>query len=316
MKNTLFVILAMSCLMSAVTFVVGADRAANDTDRELAADLELLQGSWELLHGNEGKGEPNTRSVKTIEGNTETLRRYSIKTGKLHREHSVDFKLSKSGNVHVLTFFIAGGSPEQGLSYVYKVDKDNFYDVPGLLHGDEYRNYQSQTRVWHWKRVPDNDPDANAPSPSRKAAGPVICPTPQDMGRQFVAGLSSGGPSDVERLYVSRADLESTFAGEGLEKLHAGMMKRFRDSVTQLTTALAGAKYVRMNMEYCPEPIAAKEGTDFGHASFKRDTQALDNIRVIVNAGGEEREIKLDALVKVGDSWRLISPDVKLLPRR
>ena len=161
MKKVLLVTAIVISLTSAVTKVVHADdNIAPKVDKDIAADLALLQGSWELFHGNEGKGEPNTRSVKTIEGNIETLRRYSIKTGKLHREHSVEFKLSKSGNVHVFTFFPVGGSPEQGLSYVYKVDKDNFYDIPGLLHGDEYRNYQSKTRIWHWKRVIEDDSDA------------------------------------------------------------------------------------------------------------------------------------------------------------
>ena len=166
MKNTLFAILTMTCLASAVAFVVAADDPANENDKELAADLALLQGSWELLHGNEGKGPPNTRSVKTIEGTTETLRRYSVKSGKLKHEHSVEFKLSKSGNVRVFTFYAVGGSPENGLSYVYKVDKDNFFDIPGLLHGDQYRNYQSKPKVWHWKRVADKDSDA-APTQSK-----------------------------------------------------------------------------------------------------------------------------------------------------
>jgi hypothetical protein len=163
MKKVLLVTAIVISLTSAATKVARADdNTAPKIDKDITADLALLQGSWELFHGNEGKGEPNTRSVKTIEGNTETLRRYSIKTGKLHREHSVEFKLSKSGNVHVFTFFAVGGSPEQGLSYVYKVDKDNFYDIPGLLHGDEYRNYQSKTRIWHWKRVSEEDRDVSA----------------------------------------------------------------------------------------------------------------------------------------------------------
>ena len=159
MKNALLATAIIISLASAATDIVRADdKTATTDDKDLAADLALLQGSWELLHGNEGKGEPNTRSVKTIEGNTETLRRYSIKTGKLGHEHSVEFRLSKTGSVRVLTFYAVGDSPENGLSYIYKVDKDNFYDVPGLLQGDQYHNYQSQPKVWHWKRVVDKDP--------------------------------------------------------------------------------------------------------------------------------------------------------------
>ena len=163
MKNALLgAAIIISISSGATEFVRAENKTATTGEKELAADLALLQGSWEMLQGNEGKGEPTIRSVKTIEGKMETLRRYSIKTGKLTHEHSVEFQLSTSGSVHVFTFFAVGGSPDQGLSYVYKVDKDNFYDIPGLLHGDDYRNYQSQTRIWHWKRVPEKD--ANGPA--------------------------------------------------------------------------------------------------------------------------------------------------------
>jgi hypothetical protein len=137
--------------------VLSAEIAARNDDQDLAAELELLQGSWELRHGNEGKGPPNTRSVKTIEGNTETLRRYSIASGKLSYEHTVEFKLTESGEVRVFTFFPVGGSADNGMSYIYKINKQSFYDIPGLLHGDKYRNYAATPKVWHWKRILDKD---------------------------------------------------------------------------------------------------------------------------------------------------------------
>ena len=118
----------------------------------IAGDLKLLQGKWELLHGNEGKGPAKIRSVKEIIGNRETLRRYDAGSDKLLHEHSVDFKLSVSGSVHVFTFYSVGGDPKEGQSFVYKVDANNFYDIPGLLRGTEYRNYQESPAVWHWKR--------------------------------------------------------------------------------------------------------------------------------------------------------------------
>jgi hypothetical protein len=134
---------------------VGLSQAQDNKPEEdaLAKDLKLLQGKWELLHGNEGKGSPTIRSVKEISGNQETLRRYNIKSAKLVHEHSVDFVLSGSGCVRVFTFYRVGGDPKQGQSFVYKVDSNNFYDIPGLLHGDMYRNYQESPTIWHWKRV-------------------------------------------------------------------------------------------------------------------------------------------------------------------
>ncbi|MBI1313203.1 hypothetical protein GC176_18075 [bacterium] len=155
MKKSVLAALSAALLVIAFSLMSDAQDDAK-TDPELVADLKLLQGSWELHHGNEGKGRPNTRSVKTIEGNKETLRRYSVATGKLVREHSVEFQLSKSGSVRVMTFYGVGGSPEQGLSYVYKVDEENFWDIPGLLQGGEYRNYQNEPTIWHWKRVREN----------------------------------------------------------------------------------------------------------------------------------------------------------------
>jgi hypothetical protein len=122
-------------------------------DDALAQDLELLQGKWELFHGNEGKGEPTIHSVKEIKGNREMLRRYDVKSGKMTREHSVDFTLTSSGSIRVFTFYAVGGDPKQGLSFVYKVDAENFYDIPGLLQGDMYRNYQESPKIWHWKKV-------------------------------------------------------------------------------------------------------------------------------------------------------------------
>jgi hypothetical protein len=143
------------------------DKAPNDDP--LVQDLKLLQGKWELLHGNEGKGAPTLRSVKEIEGNRETLRRYDAKSGKRMREHTVEFILSRSGDVRVFTFYSVGGDPKQGQSFVYKVDAENFYDIPGLLHGDTYRNYQESPTVWHWKKVKEG----NAPEP-----GQAIVPAP------------------------------------------------------------------------------------------------------------------------------------------
>lgn len=142
------------CLAAFVTLSQAQDNKPQDD--VLAQDLQLLQGKWELFHGNEGKGAPTIHSIKEIKGNQETLRRYDVKSGKMTREHSVDFTLTSSGNVRVFTFYSVGGDPKLGASFVYKVDAENFYDVPGLLHGDTYRNYLESPRVFHWKKVKES----------------------------------------------------------------------------------------------------------------------------------------------------------------
>ena len=157
MKLLLFVL--ATGMLSLTIIAVAQDKKPDSQavktseDKDLAADLKLLQGSWELLHGNEGKGRPTVRSVKTIEGNKETFRRYSLDTGKMTREHSAELQLTKSGDIRVCTFYPVGGSPDNGMSFVYKVDEENFWDIPGILQGDEYRNYQQTPTIWHWKRI-------------------------------------------------------------------------------------------------------------------------------------------------------------------
>jgi hypothetical protein len=147
----------------------------------LAQDLKLLQGTWELVHGNEGQGAPTVRSIKRIEGQRETLRRYNVKTGALTHEHSVEFELTKSGAVRVFTFYAVGDNPKQGQSFVYKVDAENFYDIPGLLDDGAFRNYQASPTVWHWKRVKDVAADPSAAGQAPALAVPVPMPVAKPL---------------------------------------------------------------------------------------------------------------------------------------
>jgi len=155
--------LALLCLIFSA-MALPAQEKKGDAD-PLADDLKLLQGKWEMMHGKDAAGQPVLHSIKEIKGNKETLRRYDIKTGKLKSEHTVAFTLSASGDVHVFTFYPVGGEPKQGASFVYKVDAENFYDIPGLLHGDTYRNYQPSASLWHWKRVKETTEEKEAKPP-------------------------------------------------------------------------------------------------------------------------------------------------------
>jgi hypothetical protein len=158
MTKALLALACIVCFTIADATVVRSEekKATNTDDKDLAADLKLLQGSWDQTFGNGGTGNPTLRIVKTIEGNTETRREIDIKTGDVRDEHVADFKLSKSGDVRVFTFHFRGTPESENFAYVYSVDKKTFYDVPGLLHG-EYRSYTGTPQMFRWKRVPKKE---------------------------------------------------------------------------------------------------------------------------------------------------------------
>lgn len=182
----------------------------------LAHDLKLLQGTWELVHGAQGQDLPTIRSLKRIEGNRETLRRYNAQTGALTHEHAVDFVLARSGAVRVFTFFAVGGDPRQGQSFVYKVDADNFYDIPGLLDEGDYRNYQASPAVWHWKRVKDTAEPAASPPPAAPAAKPLPEVPAEVRGKLEALGAKIDALADGYRIDVRRRPL---FTDAALEVL-------------------------------------------------------------------------------------------------
>ncbi|MCM2375173.1 hypothetical protein [Aporhodopirellula aestuarii] len=158
MSKTIASVMALLLLINCSLPAVHGDDAGGEAEPSLAADLEAMQGSWELLHGQNAEKKPNTRSVKTITGNTETLRRYNLATGKLTHEHSVEFELSETGSVRALTFYTPGGTAENGFSYIYKIEGDVFYDIPGMLQGSRYRNYLQKPNVYRWIRLVEDGP--------------------------------------------------------------------------------------------------------------------------------------------------------------
>ncbi len=175
-KTLLVTIVFVAISGIAATSVCISGDETKDVDKDLADDLALMQGTWELDHENKLNGLVANRDLKIIEGNKETVQRFDRATGELKHEHSIEFRLSKSSNVRVFTFYAVGDSPEDGASYVYKVDKKNFFEASGLLQGEDYSNYRARPRVWYWKRVPKHAPDSDALDPTQKAAG--RCPTP------------------------------------------------------------------------------------------------------------------------------------------
>jgi len=47
-------------------------------------------------------------------------------------------------------------------------------------------------------------------------------------------------------------------------------------------------------------------GKKFGPVQAKEETTCLDNVHAVIMAGGAKWDLKLDEMLKVGDSWCLI----------
>ena len=65
-------------------------------------------------------------------------------------------------NIRELEYGQVGDEPKSGFSYVYKVNNNEFYDVTGLLHGTEYRDYSQTPSIWRWTRVIERAADGAA----------------------------------------------------------------------------------------------------------------------------------------------------------
>jgi tetratricopeptide (TPR) repeat protein len=104
------------------------------------SDLKLLQGKWETTEASAVGAA--ARAVKEIKGNKETVTCYDRK-GAVLRSHRVAISLAKSGKAKTISFsdmeILDGPNKGQRLNgtgtYIYGLDKDNFYEANGLMEG-------------------------------------------------------------------------------------------------------------------------------------------------------------------------------------
>jgi hypothetical protein len=130
-----------------------AARAA-DADGGAKDDLARVQGRWERQARAE-ENAPYRRVTKEVQGSRETVTYYDA-DGKVLRQHRVDVKLSKTGDVGVFTFSNMEVTEGEGkgqtapgsMSYLYRVVGDQFREVWGLLPDDD-----QEPSVIVWTRV-------------------------------------------------------------------------------------------------------------------------------------------------------------------
>jgi hypothetical protein len=145
-----------------------------------------------------------------------------------------------------------------------------------------------------------------------KAKPATLYKTPEAIGRAFVTAVTEKRFDDATKLFITKKEFLATFAGDDLSKVYDHMFTDLRKRLKKLSGTIRGAKYSKMDLSM--SPIAkTKPGMDFGSARFIIATEATDNTRVVVRIENHLRSVKLDAMVKVGGTWKLISPDFELL---
>lgn len=145
----------------------------------------------------------------------------------------------------------------------------------------------------------------------------IVSPTttPEELSRQFVKSISEGDLEGAQRLFISRQEFASQFSAPDVDRSYDELAERFNQSITGLKTDMQGAEFIRMNMSMAGEPLLAPPGKEFGPVTTKENALLLDNVHAVVLIDGVERDLKLDELYKVGDSWRLMDA-ITLTPRR
>lgn len=145
-----------SCLSVAlvVTLAGSPPRGWAEEPSKLDAAAMAIQGKWTRIQQT-----PNgpVRLLKEHRGNRTSLVAYDPKGNVLYA-HDSEFRVETTGRVQVLTFFnrkvTAGpdkGQEEKGeSSFVYRVNKDEFIEVWGVLENDP-----SPPRMVLWKRPAD-----------------------------------------------------------------------------------------------------------------------------------------------------------------
>jgi hypothetical protein len=122
-------------------------------------DLEAFQGRWERsLAGDDDQREGAAKATKEIAGNRESVT-YVNDAGEPVYATAADFALTLVGRVKLYTYEnlkvtkgkSKGGDPPTGaVSYIYRVDGDQYHEAHGLLVDSPPG---SKPVVVTWKRV-------------------------------------------------------------------------------------------------------------------------------------------------------------------
>ena len=146
-------------VMLALMLVPAARSEEKASDGTHGDDAKALHGRWQRkLVPKDVDAHGGSRAVKEISGNRETVT-YFDESGQAVYATTADFKLAQAGPVKIYTYANLkvtqakeGGTepPEGNVSYIYKVEGDQYYEAHGLLTTSPAG---SKPRVVEWQRL-------------------------------------------------------------------------------------------------------------------------------------------------------------------
>lgn len=130
--------------------------------------------------------------------------------------------------------------------------------------------------------------------------------SPEELARVFVTALSTGDVETAWRLYPTREEVLKTFAAPEARQMYDSHFPALEQGLEAVAKQLRGAAFVRWNPKYSGEPTTLEPGKMFGPVKLAVSVQMLDNTHVIVRLGEQERDLKLDEMIRIDGAWRLL----------
>jgi len=127
--------------------------------------------------------------------------------------------------------------------------------------------------------------------------------SPEEATSEVVAALQHNAPQRFRRLLLTPRELDSLGLGKGLKK---DLAQRIDAAKSGIATLIKSQKMVDSNSKWlhfgATQPGIIPAGTD----GSTKDLLAYDNATAIIGKGGENGQVSVGTLIRVGDAWRVV----------
>jgi uncharacterized protein (TIGR03067 family) len=252
-------------------------------------DRNAIKGTWEFVSASDS-GTPTT---------DEQLAKLQLVVGDDKWEIQKQGKTIKQANCRI--------DPAHEPKWVDLVDaaRPQAPAVPGIYHVQDdtlqiFYNESRTTRPTEFPRAADSPQDI---------FWSLRRQTPEDLARQFVVAISDGDLEGAKGFYLTRDEFNQAFQSDDPSKTYDELEQAIISWLTNAAPQLQGAQFVQMlNMPASRKPDLLPKGKTLGPMSAKIGLLAYDNVHAVVRVGNSYLDLKLDEIMQINGSLRLLSP--------